>query len=147
MSEPQHPTHFVTNGRGDVLAIMVHKDVRLSEIRVLDIMDSDQLPIMFCILDHIKAKEISVPVEKFTDWERFQSLASALVSPRVENNSCMEADNAARDFGASIDSTYRLSTKTTTISDRNRGSSSLERLLKHKQRLRKLRQETGSVKL
>jgi hypothetical protein len=36
-----------------------------------------------------------------------------------------------------------LSTKTTTtISDCNRGSSSLERLLKHKQRLRKLWQET-----
>jgi hypothetical protein len=39
---------------------------------------------MFCILDHIKAREILDPVEKFTDWERFQSLASALVSPRVE---------------------------------------------------------------
>jgi hypothetical protein len=37
---------------------------------------------------------------------------------------------------------YRLSTKTTTISYRNRGSSSLERLLKHKQRLRKLWQGT-----
>jgi hypothetical protein len=60
----------------------------------------------------------------------------------VEINSCIEADNAARDFAASIASAYRLSTKTTRISDRNRGSSSLERLLKHKQRLRKLWQET-----
>jgi hypothetical protein len=96
---------------------------------------------MFCILDHIKAREILDPVETFTDWERFQSLASALVSPRVEINSCIEADKAARDFAASIASAYRLSTKTT-ISDRNRGPSSLERLFKHKQRLRKLRQET-----
>jgi hypothetical protein len=81
-------------------------------------------------------------VEKVSDWERFQSLASALVSPRVKINSCMEADNAARDFAASIASAYRMPTKITTISDRNRGSSSLERLLKYKQRLRKLWQET-----
>jgi hypothetical protein len=83
---------------------------------------------MFCILDPIKAREILDPVEKFTDWGRFQSLTSALV--------------AARDFAASIASAYRLSTKTTTISDRNCGPSSLERLLKHKQKLRKLWQET-----
>jgi hypothetical protein len=60
----------------------------------------------------------------------------------VENNSCIEADKAARDIAASVASAYRLSTKTTTISDRFRGSSSLERLLKHKQRLRKVWQET-----
>jgi hypothetical protein len=105
-------------------------------------MDSDHLAIMFCILDHIKASEILDPVEKFTDWERFQSLAYDLVSPRVEINSYIEADKAARDFTVSIASAYMLSTKTTTISDRNRGSSSLGRLLKHKQRLRKLWQES-----
>jgi hypothetical protein len=125
ISAPQHSTHFVPNVRGNVLDIVVHKDVRLSE--VLDIMDSNHLPIMFCILDHIKAREILDPVEKFTDWERFQSLASALVSPTVEINSCIEADNAARNFAASIASAYRLSTNTKTISDRNRDSSSLER--------------------
>jgi hypothetical protein len=138
---PQHPTHFVPNGKGDVLYVVVHKGVRLSEVRVLDIMDSDHLLIMFYILNHIKAGVILDPVEKFTDWQRLQSLASALVFPRVEINSCIEADTAARDFAASRASAYRLSTKTT-ISDRNRGSSSLERLLKDKQRLRKLWQET-----
>jgi hypothetical protein len=97
---------------------------------------------MFCILDHIKVKDILDQVEKFTDWERFQSLASALVSPRVEINLCIEADKAARDLAAFTASAYRLSTKTTTISDFNRGSSSLEILLKHKQRLRKFWQET-----
>jgi hypothetical protein len=50
----------------------------------------------------VKAREIIDPVEKFTDWERFQSLASALVSPRIEINSCTEADKAARDFAASV---------------------------------------------
>jgi endonuclease/exonuclease/phosphatase (EEP) superfamily protein YafD len=39
ISAPQRPTHFLPNGRGDVLDIVVHKDVRLSEVRVLDIMD------------------------------------------------------------------------------------------------------------
>jgi hypothetical protein len=52
----------------------------------------------------------------------------------VEINSCIKADKAARDFAASVTSAYRMSTKITKISDRNRGSSSLERLLKHKQR-------------
>jgi hypothetical protein len=55
------------------------------------------------------------PVEKFADWERFQNLASASVSPRVEISSYIEADKAARDFAASIVSAYRLSIKTTTI--------------------------------
>jgi hypothetical protein len=37
----------------------------LSEVRVADIMDLDHLPIIFCILDHVKAREILDPVEKF----------------------------------------------------------------------------------
>jgi endonuclease/exonuclease/phosphatase (EEP) superfamily protein YafD len=141
-SAPQRPTHFVPNRRGDVLDLVFRKVVWLSEVRMLIIMDSDHLSIMFCIMDYIKDREMLDPVEKFTDWERFQSLASVLVSPRMEINLCVEADKAACDFTASIASAYRLSTKTTTISDNNRGSSSLERLRKHKQRLRKLCQET-----
>jgi hypothetical protein len=54
----------------------------------------------------------------------------------------IKADKAASDFAASIASSYRLSTKTTTISDCNRSPSRPERLLKHKQRLRKSWQET-----
>jgi hypothetical protein len=141
ISAQQHQTHFVPNGRGDVLDIVFHKDVRLSEVRAQDITNSDQLPIMFRILDHIKVRDILDPVETFTDLERFQSLASSLVSLRVEINSCIEADKTDRHFAASIVAAYWLSTKTT-ISDRNVGSYSLERLLKHKQRLRKLWQET-----
>jgi hypothetical protein len=72
---------------GDVIfwTLKSIKDVRLSEIRVLGILYSDHLLIMFCILDHIKAREILDPVEKFTGWEQFQSLASALVSPKSGN--------------------------------------------------------------
>jgi hypothetical protein len=120
ISAPQDPTHFVPNVRSDVLDIVVHKDVRLSEVRFLDIMDSDHLPIMICILDHIKAREILGPVKKFTDWERFKNLDSALVSPRVEINSRIETDNAAHNISVSTASAYRLSTKTT-FSDRNCG--------------------------
>jgi hypothetical protein len=126
---PQHSTHFVPNGRGDVLDIVDQKDIRLSKVSVLDIMDSYNQHIFFffffCILDHIKARKILDLVKKFTDRERFQSLSSALVSQTVEINSRIEADHAARDFAASIVSAYRLSTKTTT-SDRNRGPCSLE---------------------
>jgi endonuclease/exonuclease/phosphatase (EEP) superfamily protein YafD len=64
ISAPQHPIHFVSDGRGDVLDIVVHKDVRLSEVRVLDIVDSDHLPTMFRVLDHVKANTILDPVEK-----------------------------------------------------------------------------------
>jgi hypothetical protein len=84
ISVPLHPTHFVTNGRGDVLDIVVHKGVRLSEVRVLYIMDSVYILIMFCILDDIKARKILDPVEIFSDCERFQRLASALVFSSVE---------------------------------------------------------------
>jgi hypothetical protein len=56
----------------------------------------------------------------------------------VQINSCIEADKAARDYTASIASAYRLSTKTTAISDHSR---SLERL-REKKGLRKLWQET-----
>jgi hypothetical protein len=37
------------------------------------------------MLDHVKAREILDPVEKFTDWKQFQSLASALVPPESGN--------------------------------------------------------------
>jgi hypothetical protein len=43
-----------------------------------------------------------IPLKKITDWERFQSLASDLISPRLEINTRIEADKAAREFTASI---------------------------------------------
>jgi hypothetical protein len=105
-------------------------------------LDSDHLPIVFHILDHVKIRNLSEPIEKFTDWDRFQSLASDLISPRIEINSGIEADKAARDFTASVASAYRLSTSKVTLLDLNNDLPGLDRLLKHKQRLRKLWQET-----
>jgi hypothetical protein len=99
-------------GNGNVLDIVVHKNIRLSNAIVSDILDSDHLQIIFYILDHVRTKNVSAPLEKFTDWERFQSLASNLISPRTEINSGAEADKAECAFTASIASAYRLLTST-----------------------------------
>jgi hypothetical protein len=56
------------SGNGDVLDIVVHKNVRLSEVSVSDILDSDHLPVIFHLLDHIRTRNLSDPVDNFTDW-------------------------------------------------------------------------------
>jgi endonuclease/exonuclease/phosphatase family metal-dependent hydrolase len=72
ISAPQCPTHYSHGGNGDVLDIVVHKNIRLSHVVVSDILDSDHLPILFHILDHVRTNKISEPVGKITDWERSQ---------------------------------------------------------------------------
>ncbi|PNF26775.1 hypothetical protein B7P43_G18023 [Cryptotermes secundus] len=108
ISPPQCPTHYSPTGNGDVLDIVVHKNIRMSDVTVSNILDSDHLPIVFHILDHVKIRNLLEPTEEFTDWERFQSLALEKV----------------------------------TLLDINNDLPGLGRLLKHKQRLRKLWQET-----
>jgi hypothetical protein len=84
----------------------------------------------FHILDHIRTKNVS-PLEKFTDWEQFQSLTSNLISPRIEINSGAEADKAVRAFTASTASAYRLSTSKITLSKLNNALPGLEQLLRY----------------
>jgi hypothetical protein len=86
ISAPQCCTHYSPAGNGNVLDIVMHKIVWLSEIIVSDIVDPDQLPVIFHLLDRIRTRNLSDPVDKFTDWERFQSLASELISPRIRIN-------------------------------------------------------------
>jgi hypothetical protein len=62
-------------------------------------------------------RNLSNLVDKFTDWEQFQSLASELISPRIKINSGKEADKVACNFTAAIASVYRLSTSRITLSD------------------------------
>jgi hypothetical protein len=144
ISEPQCPTNYSPPGNGDVLDIVVHKNVRLLEIIVSDILDSDHLPIIFHLLDHVRTRHLSDPVDKFTTRERFQSLASELISPRIQINSGREADKAASNFTASIATEYRLSTSKVTLSDLNNNDlPGLESLLKYKRRLRKLANYLG----
>jgi hypothetical protein len=142
ISAPLSPTHCSPAGNGDVLDIVVHQNVRLSEVIVSDVLDSIHLPILFHILDHVTTRNFSDMIEKFTDWGLFQSLASDLVSRRVQINSGVEADKAAREFTASIASENRLPTSKITVSDLNSGLPALDLTLKHKQRLRKLWHET-----
>jgi hypothetical protein len=142
ISAPQKPTHYSPAGNADVLDIVVHQNIRLSHFIVSDILDSDHLPIVFHILEHVTTRKFSEPFEKFTDWERFQNLASNLISPRIEINSGVEADKTALEFTASIASVYRLSTNKVKISELKSDIPGLDKLLKHKKRLRKLWQET-----
>jgi hypothetical protein len=102
ISAPQCPTYYSPAGNGDVLDIVVHQNIRVSDVIVSDILDSDHLPIVFHILNHVKIRNISEAIEKFTDWDRFRNLASELISPKISVQSVVEADKAARDFTASI---------------------------------------------
>jgi hypothetical protein len=86
------------------------------------------------------------PVEKFTDWEQFQNLASELILPRIQINSGEDANKGAHNFTATIASAYRLSGKIK-VSDLNKDILGLESLLKYKWKIRKLLQVTrGSSK-
>jgi hypothetical protein len=79
ISAPQCHTlcpHCFHAGNGDVLDIVVHQNIRVPDVIFSYILDSDHLPTVFHILDHVKIRNLSEPVEKFTDWERLKSLAS-----------------------------------------------------------------------
>jgi len=55
-----------------MLDIVVHHNVRLSEITVSDTLDSDHLPITFHMQDHVWTRDSLVQMEMFTYWDRFQ---------------------------------------------------------------------------
>jgi hypothetical protein len=94
-SATQHPTNYSLAGNGDVLVIVVHQNIRLSHVSVSDILNSDHVPIVFHILHLVTTYKLLEPFEQFTDWERFRSLVSNLISPRTEINSGVEANKAA----------------------------------------------------
>jgi hypothetical protein len=56
-------------------------------------------------------------LKKFTDWDRFQSLALELILPKILIN--LDADKAARDFTAYVTSAYRLATIKVTLLEIN----------------------------
>jgi hypothetical protein len=90
--------HYSRAGDGDVLHMVMHKNIRLSEVIVSDILDSGHLLVVFHLLDYVKTTYLSDPVDKLIDWERFQSLASEIILPRIQINSREEANKAARNF-------------------------------------------------
>jgi hypothetical protein len=136
-SLPDNFRKLLLPGRG-------HKNVRLPEVIVSNTLVLDHLPIVFHLLAYIRTSIFLYPVEKITDWARFQSLASELISLRSQINSKGEDSKAAQDFTASIALVYSLWTRKIALSDVNKGILGLERLLKHKRRLRKLASNLGS---
>jgi hypothetical protein len=64
ISALQCPTHYSPTGNGVMLDIVLHKTVRLLEVTVSHILDSDQLPIVFHLLDQMETMNLSDPVEK-----------------------------------------------------------------------------------
>jgi len=82
---PHYPTHYIPQGNADVFDTVVYRNVRLSDFTDSDVQNSDHLPIVFHILHHVSAMDILAPVEINTDSERFRSLTSVLISPRIQN--------------------------------------------------------------
>jgi hypothetical protein len=117
-----------------VLDIVVPQNIAVPDNIVFHVLDSDHLPIVTHLLDHVQNRNLSEPIQEFTDWE--------LISPRIEINSVVEADLAARNFAASVASGFRLSTSKITLSDINNDLPSLDPFIKQKQRLRRLWQES-----
>jgi hypothetical protein len=69
--------------------------IRISDSHMsqsLDILDSDLLPIVFHILDHVSTKITLGTNRQIYRLRRFQSLALNLISPTIEINSGTEAN-------------------------------------------------------
>jgi hypothetical protein len=73
ISAPQCPTHYSPVGGGDVLDVVVHLNIRLSNVIVSGILDSDHLPIIFHILDHVRTKNASAPLENLQNGNGFKA--------------------------------------------------------------------------
>jgi hypothetical protein len=58
------PQYYTSDGRADVLDIVGHQKVRLSEVTVPDILDSDHIPVIFTILDPVGVLYIVTPDNK-----------------------------------------------------------------------------------
>jgi hypothetical protein len=71
ISAQQRSMCCTPDGGGDILDIAVHQNIQLSEVIVTNNLDSDQLPVMFIILDTARMREVLDPFEKLRDWELF----------------------------------------------------------------------------
>jgi hypothetical protein len=65
ISVPRYPTHYTPPGKTNVLDIVVHRNVWISDVNVLEILDSHHLPILFHML--VSTRDILAPVEIYTD--------------------------------------------------------------------------------
>jgi hypothetical protein len=74
ISAPENPTHYCPAGNGDVLDIVVHQNIRLSHVILSDILDSDHLPIVFHVMEHVTTKRLSEPLENSQIGNGFRTL-------------------------------------------------------------------------
>jgi hypothetical protein len=56
ISASQCSMHYTPDDRGDFRDIVIHQNVRLSEVIFTGTRDADHLPIMFCILDPVRMR-------------------------------------------------------------------------------------------
>jgi uncharacterized protein (UPF0303 family) len=69
ISEPQSLA-----GYGDALDIMVHNNIRISNVIVSDILDSDHLTAVILILDHVRTEKDSWDDSKnLQTWSGFKA--------------------------------------------------------------------------
>jgi hypothetical protein len=61
-------------GNGDVLDIVVHQNIRVSDVTVSDILESDHLPVVPHILDYGKIRNLPEPVLKLKSGIGFKTL-------------------------------------------------------------------------
>jgi hypothetical protein len=66
ISVPQCSTHYYPAGNGDVLDIVVHQNIRVSDVTISDIFASDHIPVVYRILDHVKIRNLSEPASELT---------------------------------------------------------------------------------
>jgi hypothetical protein len=82
--QPRNVPLTTPAGNGDALGIVVPQNVRLLEVVVSDVLDSDHLPIIFHILDHVTIRNLSDPVEKVTACDRFKALPLISCLPKFK---------------------------------------------------------------
>jgi hypothetical protein len=85
ISASQYPTHYFPAGNGDLLDIVVHQNIRVSDVS--DILDSDHLPIIFHIMGHVKIRNLSEPIEKIHRLRTVSKPRLGINIPRIEINS------------------------------------------------------------
>jgi hypothetical protein len=66
---------------GDLFNIFVQKNVRVSQVTVSDILGSDHLPTIFHLLDHVRTRNRSDPVD--TQIGRGFKAQPELISPGI----------------------------------------------------------------
>jgi hypothetical protein len=92
-------------------------------------------------MDHFSARDISAPVEKHTDWERFRSLTSEIISPRIQIDTLEGAVKPACNSQSLLPLHIAIDKPDHTSGTKNE-LPGLDPLLQHKQRQRKLQHET-----